>query len=322
MTTTRPTGPTVDGTPPPARLVLAAVMRWAREQAGMSLEDAAQWLQSRGPRAFTVIDAIAVLSRMERGQVLPKEDLWQSLLRAYGADPRVTAAMPLLADHALSERQCFADCRPQWSARLGIVERQATTLRIYTSWLIPHALRTSAYSRALVNSWPSLSDHGEGRPLLAGLASEAITLIVDWNVLRCPVGNPTVMADQLRHLLHLAALGTLCVRVVPEGSAAICCPNSLLLAEMTLDDTSVLYAVEGPAVTYASGPKGGAALSAQLDEALSDACSESESRDRISAAVTRFEGPSLPGWPWPATSASEQHAQQGAGDVPDDALPP
>ncbi|WP_244336677.1 Scr1 family TA system antitoxin-like transcriptional regulator [Streptomyces seoulensis] len=113
-------------------------------------------------------------------------------------------------------------------ARYAAVARTATESVHYTNARIPPAFRTPLYRGVVTASAPT-PDEPEGRrwvipPWLAHVPippGQRLTLILDDTVLRRSIGGPKVMAEQLRHLMHLMdhprATSPVTIRIAQRG---------------------------------------------------------------------------------------------------------
>ncbi len=106
------------------------------------------------------------------------------------------------------------------------LENEASELLGYACCQVPPLLRTDAYGRTLIMT----ARPGTGTDEVDRLVSECVarqvlvtrasaplpaTVILSEALVRCPVGGPDVMAEQLLHLAGLAALPNVRLRVIP-----------------------------------------------------------------------------------------------------------
>jgi hypothetical protein len=199
------------------RRVLGRYLRGLRNQARLTTKVAARMLEWSEPKLW----------RIETGQTILRGLDVEAMCAVYGAPADVTAALTGLA------RQARAD--GQWHPSVGAVpgdfsvyaelENEASELLGYACCQIPALLRTGAYARTLTAARPG-SGTGEvdrlvsecvARQALVTRASAPllVTAILSEALVRCPVGGPNVMAEELRHLAGLGALPNVRLHVIP-----------------------------------------------------------------------------------------------------------
>lgn len=106
-------------------------------------------------------------------------------------------------------------------------EQLADTITVWSALLIPGLLQTVDYMRALIAAWPPnesvdyedvVKARIERRRLLHW--DRTFVFYIHENALRAPVGGPSVMKDQLIHLLGVAERSYVTVRIVPTAIGA------------------------------------------------------------------------------------------------------
>ncbi len=189
------------------RQVFGAMLRYHREQAGLSRPDLARQVNK----------SVSLIQAIELGQ------------RA--ATPEVTADLEhaLAADGALSRlREEIGDGLgyqpyPSWFQDWLISEREAKKLRWFGSLLIPGLLQTADYARAIFRARIGMSDEEVEEQVAARLkrheiiAQEppALWAVIDETVVRRAVGGPGVMRDQVNHLIEASQQPWVSVQVIP-----------------------------------------------------------------------------------------------------------
>ncbi|MEB3371142.1 helix-turn-helix domain-containing protein [Saccharopolyspora mangrovi] len=216
---------------------LARRIRRLREDAGLNQEQAAASLDM----------STSALSRKETGEVATSVHEVRSMMDLYDAYD------PGLVDLARS-----AKAKPWWHA-YGIGNR-GYYVREWQLGVIPGMCQTSEYARALfVRSVAPdrVSAVTEARmrrkERLGDMTYEAI---IEESVLRRPFGGVDVVRRQLRHLVELAALDTVTIRVLPTASGA---PLGLegsfvLLSYPDPEDPDVLYLEHAAGSTHIENP--------------------------------------------------------------------
>ncbi|MFI8363146.1 Scr1 family TA system antitoxin-like transcriptional regulator [Streptomyces sp. NPDC085612] len=124
-----------------------------------------------------------------------------------------------------AQRMPQVDVIPQWAEPLINLEQHAQALSSYENQVVPGLLQTPAYAEAVFRSRIPLYTDSEvaaqtgaridrqpalrrGQPMLASF--------VVWEpVLRCPIGGPEVLDEQLRHLLICTRLPGVSIQVLP-----------------------------------------------------------------------------------------------------------
>ncbi|HEY8371350.1 MAG TPA: helix-turn-helix transcriptional regulator [Pseudonocardiaceae bacterium] len=197
---------------------LGAELRAAREQAGLSLRALGEKLG----KSFTT------LSKWENGRLTPRPEEVASYLTALGVrgerlDELVEMARDADAPVWVSWR--MPDLQQQVSALLEF-ERTATRIVDVSPLLIPGLLQTSGYTRAVMTAGGVPRSEIETRVAIRMGRRDVLTrtddpvsllALVGETALRTLVGGPRVMLDQLRHLLKMAELPNVDLRVVPAA---------------------------------------------------------------------------------------------------------
>lgn len=201
------------------RRKLGKELRVLRERHGLTIERVAEHLECSHPK----------ISRIELGkQAIRKLDL-RMLLDLYEvADAAERAAFTALATGAASQRSWFVPYNdvlpPKFDTYLDL-EADATALYYYGNSIIHGLLQTEDYARALISAYRR--DYSTERiDRLVGLRMDrqavlersrppALWIILDEAVLRRPVGDATVMARQLTHLVTLSSRPDITVQLLP-----------------------------------------------------------------------------------------------------------
>ncbi|MFV2174723.1 helix-turn-helix transcriptional regulator [Actinomadura sp. LOL_016] len=89
---------------------------------------------------------------------------------------------------------------PDWFRQYVQYEAAAEVIKVYNGKNVPLLVQTEAYAQAI------LKTDGSARPY--------VWILIDQEVLECPVGSKEVMAGQLRHLLGAEDDARLSVRVI------------------------------------------------------------------------------------------------------------
>jgi transcriptional regulator with XRE-family HTH domain len=203
-------------TPTFRRRRLARRLRQMREQAGLTLEDAARRLDKTR----------SSLGRIEMGTTKADVHLIRSMMDFYDQyDPELIDLV----------REAN---RPGWWTKYNIddrgyisMETEASTAFEFSLVTIPGLLQTEGYMRALFatrtarrNAEMLANDVAVRRHRQRRLTDDEFPLelvaIIDEAALWRKVGGPAVMRDQLRHLATASAMSGVSVQVLPNDAGA------------------------------------------------------------------------------------------------------
>lgn len=192
---------------------LARTLRQLREQAGLSLEEAApklDWSTSKLGRIETAqqgVDVHGVRSMLDLYNVGGAQ--WTEILDLV----RATRKKGWWHAYGLS------------NAGYVVLEADAAVVHEYQLGYIPGLLQTADYIRAMFRgSPPPRTEADIDRIVRVRLFRQRrltedppleLVAIMDETVLRRPIGDAEVMRDQLRHLVRQAALPSVCLQVLP-----------------------------------------------------------------------------------------------------------
>ncbi|MGH3840230.1 MAG: helix-turn-helix domain-containing protein [Pseudonocardiaceae bacterium] len=192
---------------------LARTLRRLREEAGLSLEEAApklDWSTSKLGRIETAHQGVDVHGV-------------RSMLDLYNVGGAQWAEIVDLVRQ--SKQKGWWHAHGLKIAGYVALEADAATAHVYQLAYVPGLLQTAAYARTVFRGFQprrteaELDHHVEVRLFRQRRLTEEPTLelaaIVDETALRRPVGGVEVMRDQLRHLLRQAALPSVCFQVMP-----------------------------------------------------------------------------------------------------------
>ncbi|MEU3712628.1 helix-turn-helix domain-containing protein [Streptomyces catenulae] len=179
-------------------------LRTKREEAGMTQQELAD----------TAIMTRSHIAHIEAGRRVPSREDARRLDLALGTGDVLSSFLPeddsAIADHFAAARE---------------LEKQATVIREFGISMIPGILQTAGYARAIMRTaFPPWSDEEcdsyvvtrlERAKILANPVRPAVCALLDEAVLRRPVGGPSVMAEQIAHVVRLAEVGRIRVHVIP-----------------------------------------------------------------------------------------------------------
>ena len=109
---------------------------------------------------------------------------------------------------------------------LSLVQR-TRMFRAYSSWLIPGAVQTPDYTRAVLRAIAKRRELPDDAEEAAAVRADWLRLfregdrrvdvLIEESVLRTVIGGAEVMAGQLGHLITVAALPSISVGIIPTG---------------------------------------------------------------------------------------------------------
>lgn len=248
--------PTTDS-PAAARRRLRLALRAARDTAQLTQADVAERLEW----------SVSKVNRIENGEVTISATDLRALMALLGVTDWETVER-LTAWARIARSRGWWD-GPEFRAHLTPAMRQliqyeaeATAIRCFQPTVVPGALQTPEYARAVLDFWIELSDDTRAarQALRAQRRSRLFDrpdrpqflLLLDESVVQRQVGGPAVMADQLRSLLNMIRSGEIILRIVPLVHGANLGPtggfmildledyeSAILYQEIALDDDNI-----------------------------------------------------------------------------------
>lgn len=279
------------------RSQLGARLRQLREEAELKLGDAAE-------RAGT---NKSTLSRVENGLRGLKPKTAERLLECYGVgDPAVLAELLELIRVDEANRR-----RPVWFKRHHAIlsptrfdgylalESTASRLRNYQPSLVPGLLQTPAYARAVIASMRPELSHAQidelvgirmarQRKIINPAATDFSTLIEEAALLR-PVGDRTLMRQQLRHLMDVSSRPRTTVRLAPFSHGphpGLYGPYVILSFPTATRDIVCVEAV--PTSVYFEEPAEVERYASSFDDLWDHALSPDDTRARLNHMIKEF----------------------------------
>jgi hypothetical protein len=150
---------------------------------------------------------------------------------------------------------------PDWFRTFLEYERRATMLKVYDALLLPGFLQTPEYARALLTAGRVSDVEGllearmKRQNALTRENPPEISVLLYQAALMCHAGGSRVMKDQLAHLIEVADIPHVTLRVVPFTAGA----------HMGLDGSFMVVSVREGDVAYAEA-NGGGRLVLSVDE--------------------------------------------------------
>ncbi|MDJ0461984.1 helix-turn-helix transcriptional regulator [Streptomyces sp. H27-C3] len=262
--------------------MLAARAKRARKRSGLTFRALAEKLGF--PHTY--------LSRVESGEQLPSAALAETMDAFYETDG-------LFSDLAAVARAMAAET-PKWGHKVLEAEKRAGRIQTFNSSVVPGLLQIEPYTTALyVESMPGkdaenialqVAKRAHRRAVLDSAQPPLYWAIMDEAALRRPVGGPSVMAEQIRHILQMIeSKSAVQVQVAPFSRGV----HPLMggsLSLLTLRDGATFAYVE----SFASGvsvetPADVLELTTLLDIARSQALDGGESVSLLNAYLKEYE---------------------------------
>lgn len=283
------------------RWQLAAALKDLRERAGLTQDQAVERLRAGGGGRWST----SKLSRVENRDhgIRPREV--EQLLDLYGvSDPVEREQLLTLAARARERdwRYTYGPDLPVPMRTLVSLEADVIAIRQFEIVVIPGLLQTTDYTRALIEatSPAPLSPIEVERRVAYRMTRQHILrkerpptvhVILDEGVLRRVVGSRSVMRDQIRKLVDLAADSPMTIQILPFDRGAgpgINGPFTLLtLPEPTPD---MLFGESGPSgMVFIEDQEQVRRCTLWYGMLTQLALSRAESVDMLSEVATSFE---------------------------------
>jgi hypothetical protein len=205
--------------------------------------------------------------RIETGKTPVRALDVQMMCGVYEADEAATSALMNLAREAKAPSwwQDFTGTVPgRFDVFVGL-ESSASHIDSYESDVMPGLFQTGDYVRAVIRTRsPELpTEEVEGRvrfrlarqAILTGGRSPVVRVALSETVLRRPMGDGRVMAAQLAHLVYMAGLPKISIRVMPHAVGVH--PGSLAGAFVIMRFPAALGGVQEPTTVYGDTYTGG-----------------------------------------------------------------
>jgi DNA-binding XRE family transcriptional regulator len=276
------------------RRQLGRHLRQAREEAGVTLEAAAQELEWSRAKMY----------RIEGGQTLMRKHDVLAMCTVYAATRELTEALVALSVESKSKGwwHAYGDVIPAWFELYVGLEAAASRLRFFQLALIPGLLQTPDYAAAIFRTKPGTTEaevaqavglRMERQRLLTRRRPKAPTLevILDQAVLYRQVPDQEAMRAQLAHLVNNAQTTGVRVRILPPDAGALA---SIAGSFTILDfpplgrqqvDPPTVYIEELTGALYLDKPAELATYADRWDMLSARALSADESDDLIATVI-------------------------------------
>lgn len=243
-----------DSGPTARRILLGALLKRLREEAGVARSDA----------AYEIRGSDSKMSRVEAGKVSFKERDVDDLLTFYGVAKGADRDRVLEMARDSNKRgwwQRYNEVIPSWFEDYVGLEASASRIQTYELLFVPGLLQIPEYARAVVSAGrPNATDPNVEQRLKVRLNRQRILrrpdaptfwAVIDQSVLQRPVGGKDVLTAQLDHLIELAAQPSVVLQILPwelSGYAAEHAFTMLRFAEPELPD--LVYLEEHTGAAY------------------------------------------------------------------------
>ncbi len=200
------------------RMLLGAQLRRLRETRGISREDA----------GYSIRASESKISRMELGRVSFKERDVADLLTLYGVtdDGERLAMLGLVREaNAAGWWHGYGEVMPTWFQTYVGLEESAALIRTFEVQFVHGLLQTEEYIRSVIRlGHPEAAEPWverrvglrlERQKLLVSEQAPHFVAVMDEGALRRPFGTPSMMREQVRHLLEAAEAPNVGVRILP-----------------------------------------------------------------------------------------------------------
>jgi transcriptional regulator with XRE-family HTH domain len=159
-----------------------------------------------GERVKVTDSAVAA---WESGRNIPDPKTLASVERILGTDG-------MLQD--IVENMVTGEKPQEYLGKWAHVEREATLLLRFSFDVLPGLLQTEEYARAILRDDDQVKTRVERQAVLAKDDSPILVALIDESVLRRNVGGPSVMKDQLDHLVEMARHEHVIIQVIKLSS--------------------------------------------------------------------------------------------------------
>lgn len=262
------------------RLRLGRRLRRLRERKGLSLRQLSERVGGYSH---------SYLGRVELGEQLPSEALATTLDEFFDTDGVLAELLEMAHDTLI----------PDYSRKAVSKEPEAERIQVFNSSGIPGLLQTPEYTRAAFRRSELRESEAQINERVAVRMKRQRVLdrkeppyywgIMDESALKRPIGGPSCMTEQIKHLLQLASRPHVTVQVLPFNRGAHPFLGGSLTLH-TLPDGSTVAVVE----SFDSGepvesPRRVLELTQKFDTARSLALTDDESIALIRGYLEEYE---------------------------------
>ncbi|MEU4804679.1 helix-turn-helix transcriptional regulator [Actinosynnema sp. NPDC023587] len=230
-----------------ARIQIATTLRRMREDAGLPRERPAEVLNCTTTKIGNIETASSGIRQAEL----------EKLLELYDAEEAVRDDLLGLNSeaHRRRPRSKLGGAIAPWLRRIFNVEATALEALYYSFELVPAALQTERYTRAIMIGGGVVGEALEKNLELRGRRRALLTdrepplrlwAVLAEPLLRANIGGPEVMREQLGHILEMSELAHVDVQVMPQGAGAHALTGTTLTLFRLPDKLPSLVSVDTP----------------------------------------------------------------------------
>ncbi|TDC01461.1 XRE family transcriptional regulator [Micromonospora fluostatini] len=201
------------------RRQLGRALRQLRTEAGATLDAAAEALECSRQKVWRIESGLGAVRSLDV----------RAMCQLYDASPELTGALIGLATETKAKGwwHAYGDAIPDWFELYVGLESAASRLRFYKNTLVPGLLQTRRYALGIYRiDQPEMSEEDREQAVALRLQRQSlltrrlpraprVQVVICESVLLRPVGDASVMAEQLRHLLEVTDLPNVSLRVLP-----------------------------------------------------------------------------------------------------------
>ncbi|MEN3608877.1 helix-turn-helix transcriptional regulator [Plantactinospora sp. ZYX-F-223] len=201
------------------RRQLGRTLKQLRTEAGVTLDATADALECSRQKIWRIESGLGVVRGLDV----------KAMCALYDVRPDLVTALVGLASQTKAKGwwHAYGDAIPEWFELYVGLESAASRLRFFKNTLFPGIVQTRGYASGMYRiDQPEMSDEDRERAVEVRLQRQSllsrrlppaplVEIVLAEAVLLQPVGDLFVMVEQLQHLLQVAALPNVCVRVLP-----------------------------------------------------------------------------------------------------------
>jgi len=242
------------------------------------------------------------MSRYETGQIRPSWAALQALLGLYRAtDEQRTEAAQLWEDSGEPGARVVTPAGSSKAFRAYLRgEAEAATERVVTSIAIPGLLQTQAYARALNASGRQfhaserteryVSARMSRQARLTGPSPLRLHAVIDEATIHRVVGDPSVMIEQLNHLVEMGQHDNVTIQVIPYRNGAYgTMSGAFMIIGYAGDDLPAVYLEHAAGGVWVENEADVERFGAMFEEIANGALTREESEALIADEVRDLE---------------------------------
>ncbi|GAB3977051.1 helix-turn-helix transcriptional regulator [Plantactinospora veratri] len=201
------------------RRQLGRTLKQLRTEAGVTLDAAADALECSRQKVWRIESGLGVVRSLDV----------RAMCALYDVKPDLVGALVGLATQTKAKGwwHAYGDAIPEWFELYVGLESVASRLRFFKNTLIPGIVQTRGYASGMYGiDQPEMSDEDRERAVEVRLQRQSlltrrlppapnVEMVLSEAVLLQPVGDRSVMVEQLQHMIEVADLPNVSVRVLP-----------------------------------------------------------------------------------------------------------